>query len=65
VKAWEVIAVAHDGEIVCPDCYTDAERRVANDASDENDDENEEITPVFASNEIEEDECCGRCGERL
>ena len=57
MKAWEVLAVAHDGELVCWDCMNDHERAVAQDK--ETDDE---ISPLFASS-VEGEETCGRCLE--
>ena len=60
MKAWEVIGIAHDGELVCWNCMTKEEEKVARD--EVNDDE---ITPVFASDENALDECCSRCGNLL
>lgn len=56
MKAWEVLAIQHDGEIVCPDCYTAAEQACANDTG-----ECDNMSPVFAS-DIEGPEYCSRCG---
>ena len=60
MKAWTVIGVAHDGELICWDCMTDRERLVAKDI-----DHDDEINPVFAISEGAEHENCSRCGENL
>jgi len=60
MKAWDVLAVAHDGELVCWGCMTPEERRSANDKPRPGDDE--EISPLFAS-DVQGPETCGRCLE--
>jgi hypothetical protein len=62
MKAWEVIAVERDGELVCRDCCSDEEKAVWDDSNMNND---AEISVVFASDELEEDACCGRCGCKI
>ena len=62
MKAWTVLAVAHDGEMVCPDCYTPEERSFAR---DEEDLECDDMSVVFASDEIDDNDVCGRCGEPI
>lgn len=61
MKAWEVVAIARDGELVCRDCCDDAERRAWEDKEPGNPD----ITVVFASDEGWQNDCCGRCGNKL
>ena len=60
MKAWTVLGVVHDGEIICWDCMTERERIVANDEATD-----DEITPLFASDEGADEETCSRCGECL
>ena len=60
MKAWTVVAIAHDGELVCFDCCSDTERRVW-----QNQERVDDISVVFASDELEEGEVCGRCLEPL
>ena len=60
MKAWTVLGVIHDGEIVCWECMTKRERIVANDQAEDDD-----ISPVFASDEGADYENCSRCGEWL
>lgn len=55
MKAWEVLAVAHDGELICFDCMTEEEREVAEGIRVHDD-----ITPLFAI-KAHENEVCGRC----
>jgi len=58
MKAWEVLAVAVDGELVCPDCAKGKdERKAFVEAVDG-------ISPLFAS-DATGDEVCGRCGEKV
>ena len=59
MKAWEVIGIETDGEPVCPDCYTEKERLVANDQAEDDD-----ITPIFAIEALE-DLTCGRCNSKI
>jgi len=59
VKAWEVVAVAHNGELVCPACYTELEQAVVDGM------EHGEVSCIFASDELKPDEVCSRCGEPL
>lgn len=58
MKAWEVIAIAIDGEFVCPDCTTTLEEEKAFE------DEVEDMAPLFACDSTGE-ETCGRCGKSL
>lgn len=60
MKAWEVIAVTHGSEIVCRNCCTAEERRCWDDKEPF-----DEICVVFASDELDENECCSRCGAKL
>lgn len=53
------MGVTHDGEIVCPDCYTKDEQAAAID-----DGTSDEISPIFACDAGETD-ICSRCGEKL
>lgn len=63
MKAWEVVAIARDGELVCYDCCSDEEKAVWNDQNMNND---AEISVVFASDEgWQDDNCCGRCLRKL
>ena len=55
MKAWTVLAIAHDGEMVCWDCMTPEEILVAKDEK-----LSDEISPLFAS-DVEGPETCGRC----
>jgi len=55
MKAWQVLAVAHNGELVCWNCMTDDEKAVARDEK-----EIDNISPFFAS-EVAQPEVCGRC----
>jgi len=57
MNAWEVLAIARNGEFVCWDCITKEERACANDKL-----ELDDVSPLFASN-VEQEETCGRCGE--
>lgn len=59
MNSYEVVGVAHDGEIVCPDCYTEDEEAAAID-----DGTSDEISPIFAQDAGETD-ICSRCGEKL
>jgi hypothetical protein len=59
MKAWEVIAVAHDGELVCPACYTELERAVVDGM------EHGEVSVIFDSDPLEPGSTCGRCGELI
>lgn len=57
MKAWDVLAVATNGELVCWDCMTAHERAVANDKATDDD-----ISPLFVS-DVEQEEVCGRCNQ--
>jgi hypothetical protein len=57
LKAWEVIAITVDGEIVCRGCAKDDEKKAFSEPVDD-------IGVVFAS-DANDDETCTRCGERL
>lgn len=57
MKAWEVLAIAKDGEYVCWDCMDAHEHEVASDREQDDD-----ISPLFASN-VEQEETCDRCGQ--
>lgn len=59
MKAYEVVGIMNNGEVVCPACMTPEENSVATDEG-----QVDEITPIFAG-ECEEDETCSRCGEKL
>ncbi len=58
MKAWEVIAITVDGELVCPEC---AQGRDEHKAFVE---EIPDMAPLFASDSNGE-ETCTRCGEKL
>ena len=57
MRSYDVVAVAHDGEMICPYCMTPEEYSVYLDEQ-----EVDNISPVFADN-IQEDDFCGRCEE--
>jgi len=60
LPSYTVLAVAHDGELVCEDCLADeGERAVFYDEPDQDDDDG--VSPVFVE-ELELDDVCGRCG---
>ena len=56
MKAWTVIAIARDGEFVCIDCCTKEERDVWTGRL-----ELDDVSVVFASDELDEGQICGRC----
>ena len=58
MKAWEVIAIAVDGELVCSECAQgfDERRAFVEEVPD--------MAPLFAS-DANGEETCGRCGEKL
>ena len=58
MKAWEVLAIAVDGELVCPDCTANKNERRAFCA------EVDDIAPLFAS-DATGDETCTRCGKKI
>ena len=57
MHAYDVLAIARDGEFVCWDCMTKEERACANDDTSMDD-----VLPLFADN-VEQQETCGRCGQ--
>jgi hypothetical protein len=58
MKAWEVLAITVDGELVCPDCAEGRdEHRAFVEAVDD-------MAPLFAS-DATGDETCGRCGQKI
>ena len=57
MNAWEVLAIARDGEMVCWGCMTKEERACANDKL-----ELDDVSPLFAS-DVTQEETCGRCGD--
>ena len=62
MEAWEVLAIAVDGEFVCENCLKPgAEHDSFYDKEGEQD---EEMPPLFAS-DATGDEVCGRCGEKI
>lgn len=58
MKAWEVLAISVDGDLVCPDCTNTKEERKAFAATVE------DMTPLFAS-DANGTETCGRCGQPI
>lgn len=60
MKAWTIVAVTHDGELVCCDCYTPEEQRVADDKKTSDD-----ISVIFANDECVDTDSCSRCGTPL
>ncbi len=59
MKAWAILGCTHNGEIACPACWTPHEA-----ACMAEEEEDEDIHPVFAS-DAGEPEYCGRCGADL
>jgi len=53
MKLWDFECVAYDGEIYCNDCLPDG--------VSVNDDE---VSPVFAGNEVDSYPVCCECGEK-
>jgi hypothetical protein len=67
MNAADVVAIAHDGELVCEGCLcTHAERAVFYDWPDAQKlaDQDGYLSPAFAD-QIEPDDICGRCLEPL
>ncbi len=58
MKAWEVLAIQVDGELVCPDCTQNSDERRAFVEGVE------DMAPLFASDATGE-ETCGRCGKKI
>ena len=58
MKAWEVLAITVNGELVCPDCTANKDERLAFCQAVE------DIAPLFAS-DATGDETCTRCGEKI
>ena len=67
MKSYDVVAVAHDGELVCRACLKGhAERSVFFDWADayECAEDDGYLSVVFAQ-DVEEGDVCGRCGGEL
>ena len=67
MKSYTVVAIAHDGELVCGNCLNSrAELSVFHDWPDaqQHMDTDGYLSAVFAG-DIDEDEICGRCNGRL
>ncbi len=63
MKAWDVLAIARDGEFVCWDCMTVQERAYASADDDEGAAEwaeDNSVSVLFAS-DASGPETCGRC----
>lgn len=60
MKAWEIVAWTHDGDAYCVDCAQDAGRPL-----EEAEQERQEWSPVFASDENLADLVCGECLSRI
>jgi hypothetical protein len=58
MKAWEVLAIAVEGELVCSECtQTKEERKAFKDTV-------EDMPPLFVS-DADGTEVCGRCGNPI
>jgi hypothetical protein len=61
MKAWEVLGVVHDGELICEDCLVSTKE--INAFYDRGEPDNK-YTPLFVS-DANGDETCTRCGQLL
>jgi hypothetical protein len=67
MNAADVVAIAHDGELVCEDCLQGhAEKSVFYEGPDAREcaDADGYLSPVFAEH-LEEGDTCGRCLQRI
>lgn len=62
MKAYDIIAYTYDADIHCEAC-ADKQfgKKLYNEKNPPTDSEGNEVHPVFASDEITDDTCCGTC----